>query len=200
MSLCADPGSPASFQRFVDRQFHHDDICAPGYRGRKRGEVVRTRTTVAQAHKYQWLGSFGNRRNRQYREELHKGLAAIGRYLTAYQLEAPRMLLRLDGHYGNGAVLADVVGFACVTRSKNSRLLDHPLIQAWSHMSPGHFQQLPECQTVRSLSDPLQRWVQHGKPVASLARILRSNPMERVAARQKSRPAKTPTHNGKIVA
>jgi hypothetical protein len=27
-----------------------DDVCAPGYRGRKRGEVVRTRTTLAQAH------------------------------------------------------------------------------------------------------------------------------------------------------
>ena len=27
-----------------------DDVCAPGYRGRKRGEVVRTRTTIAQAH------------------------------------------------------------------------------------------------------------------------------------------------------
>src|SRR6266487_79057 len=40
-----------------------DDICAPGYRGRKRGEVVRTRTTVSQAHSYQWLGSFGNRGN-----------------------------------------------------------------------------------------------------------------------------------------
>ncbi len=29
-----------------------DEVCAPGYRGRKRGEVVRTRTTVAQAHSY----------------------------------------------------------------------------------------------------------------------------------------------------
>jgi len=29
-----------------------DDVCAPGYTGRKRGEVVRTRTTVAQAHSY----------------------------------------------------------------------------------------------------------------------------------------------------
>src|SRR5215472_1534400 len=34
-----------------------NEICAPGYRGRKRGEVVRTRTTVSQAHSYQWLGS-----------------------------------------------------------------------------------------------------------------------------------------------
>ena len=70
-----------------------DDVCAPGYRGRKRGEVVRTRTTVAQAHSYQWLGSFGNRGNGRYREELRKGLAAIRRYLTAYQLEASRTRL-----------------------------------------------------------------------------------------------------------
>jgi hypothetical protein len=27
-----------------------DEVCAPGYKGRKRGEVVRTRTTVSQAH------------------------------------------------------------------------------------------------------------------------------------------------------
>ncbi|HEU5378524.1 MAG TPA: hypothetical protein VFV38_24140 [Ktedonobacteraceae bacterium] len=35
-----------------------DEICAPGYRGRQRGETVRTRTTVSQVHSYQWLGSF----------------------------------------------------------------------------------------------------------------------------------------------
>ncbi|SRR6266566_1448532 len=29
-------------------------VCAPGYQGRKRGEVVRTRTTVLQAHTHQW--------------------------------------------------------------------------------------------------------------------------------------------------
>jgi hypothetical protein len=56
-----------------------DDVCAPGYRGRKRGQVVRTRTTISQAHNYQWLGSFGNRGNGRYREELRQGLSAIGR-------------------------------------------------------------------------------------------------------------------------
>jgi hypothetical protein len=70
-----------------------DDVCAPGYRGRKRGEVVRTRTTIAQAHSYQWLGSFGNRGNGHYREELRKGLSAIRRYLTASQLEPSRTRL-----------------------------------------------------------------------------------------------------------
>jgi hypothetical protein len=107
-----------------------DDVCAPGYRGRKRGEVVRTRTTVSQAHSYQWLGSFGSRGNGRYREELRKGLAAIGQYLAAYRLPQERTLLRLDGQYGNGAVLSDVAGFAFVTRGKDYHLLDHPLIQA----------------------------------------------------------------------
>jgi len=130
-----------------------DDVCAPGYRGRKRGEVVRTRTTVSQAHSYQWLGSFGNRGNGRYREELRKGLTAIRRYLRANQLEASRTLLRLDGQYGNGAVLADVAGFAFVTRGKDYDLLNHPQIQARLHLPPDQSQQRPESQMARSLYD-----------------------------------------------
>jgi hypothetical protein len=125
---------PPAFRRL-------DEICAPGYRGRKRGETVRTRTTVSQAHSYQWLGSFGNRGNGRYREELRKGLSAIGRYLAAYQLPQERTLLRLDGQYGNGALLADVAGFAFVTRGKDYHLLDHPLIQARLHLPPDQMQQ-----------------------------------------------------------
>jgi len=34
---------PAPFRRL-------DEVCAPGYRGRKRGQVVRTRTVISQAH------------------------------------------------------------------------------------------------------------------------------------------------------
>src|SRR5213082_1735274 len=58
-----------------------NQVCAPGYTGRKRGEVVRTRTVVSQAHSYQWLGSFGNGGNGLYRKELRQALAAVGRYL-----------------------------------------------------------------------------------------------------------------------
>src|SRR3954447_15374939 len=57
-----------------------DDVCAPGYRGRKRGQVVRTRTVISQAHSFQWLGSFGNRGNGNYRAELLQTLASITRY------------------------------------------------------------------------------------------------------------------------
>jgi len=78
-----------------------NQVCAPGYTGRKRGEVVRTRTVVSQAHSYQWLGSFGNKGNGHYREELRRGLAAIRGYLEAHHLEPRCALLRLDGQYAH---------------------------------------------------------------------------------------------------
>jgi hypothetical protein len=40
-----------------------DALCGPGSRGHRRGEVVRTRTTVLQLPTRQWLGSFGGRGN-----------------------------------------------------------------------------------------------------------------------------------------
>ena len=82
-----------------------DEVRAPGYRGRKRGEIFRTRTTVSQAHSYQWVGTFGNRGNGRYREELRKGLSAISRYLAAYQLPPERTLLLLDGQWQWGGPL-----------------------------------------------------------------------------------------------
>jgi hypothetical protein len=45
-------------------------LCAPGYTGRKRGQVVRSRTVISQAHSCQWLGSVGNRGNGRYCMEL----------------------------------------------------------------------------------------------------------------------------------
>ncbi len=87
---------PPAFRRL-------DKVCAAGYTGRKRGEVVRTRTVVSQAHSYQWLGSFGNRGNGLYRAELRQVLSAIGRYLTAHQLPQERARLAARwalGHRG----------------------------------------------------------------------------------------------------
>jgi hypothetical protein len=44
-----------------------NQVCAPGYQGHKRGEVVRTRTVVLQAHTHQFLGTFGGPGNGDYR-------------------------------------------------------------------------------------------------------------------------------------
>ncbi len=38
-------GLPPAFRRL-------DEVCAPGYTGRKRGQVVRTRTVICQAHSF----------------------------------------------------------------------------------------------------------------------------------------------------
>jgi len=137
---------PPAFRRL-------DKVCAAGYPGRKRGEVVRTRTVVSQAHNYQWLGSFGNRGNGLYRKELRRALSAIGRYLAARQLPQERALLRLDGQYGTGAVLADLAGFSFVMRGKEYAVLDHPLVQARLHLPPDQLQRRPESSLVRSLYD-----------------------------------------------
>jgi hypothetical protein len=84
---------PSPFRRL-------DDVCAAGYTGRKRGEVVRTRTIISQAHSFQWLGSFGKHGNGHYRQELPKALAAIGHYQAAHQLPKERARLWLDGQDG----------------------------------------------------------------------------------------------------
>jgi hypothetical protein len=129
------------------------DLCAPGYTGRKRGEVVRTRTTVFQVHTHQWLGTFGNPGNGQYRAELRRAVTAIQAYLQTQQLSQDRALLRLDGQYGTGAVVADLAGFSFVMRGKDYRLLDRPEIQMRLHLPPDQQFSRPESQLVRTLYD-----------------------------------------------
>ena len=132
-----------------------DEVCAPGYTGRKRGEVVRTRTTVLQAHSSQWLGTFGHPGNGQYRKELRRAVEAVGSYLRAHQTPEERALLRLDGLYGTGAVLADLLGLPFVMRSKEYGLLDLPVVQTRLHLPADQQFALPESSLVRTLYDCL---------------------------------------------
>jgi hypothetical protein len=101
-------------------------VCAPGYTGRKRGEVVRTRTTLLQAHTHQWLGTFGNAGNADYRGELLRGLEVIAAYQTKRGLSRGQALIRLDGQYGNGAIVADLLAaqIPWLMRGKDYGLLD----------------------------------------------------------------------------
>src|SRR5713226_2617363 len=129
------------------------EVCAPGYTGRKRGEVVRTRTTIAQAHTSQWLGSFANPGNGRYREELRRAVAAIQLYSKAHDLPEERVLLRLDGQYGTGAVLADLAGFSYVMRGKDYPVLDRTEVQRRLHLPPDQQFTRPESDLVRALYD-----------------------------------------------
>ncbi len=114
---------------------------------------MRTRTVVSQAHSSQWLGSWGNRGNGEYREELRQAVAAIGSYLMAHQLTPQSALLRLDGQYGTGVVVASLAGYAFVMRGKDYTVLDHPLVQARLHLPPDQHQRRPESEITRALYD-----------------------------------------------
>jgi hypothetical protein len=127
--------------------------CAPGYTGRKRGEVVRTRTTILQAHTHQWLGTFSNPGNGQYREELRRAVAVIQDYLKAHTLPEARALLRLDGQYGTAAVLVDLAGLSFVMRGKGYQLLYRPAVLARLHLPPDQQFARPESGRVRTLYD-----------------------------------------------
>ncbi len=169
---------PPAFRRL-------DDVCAAGYTGRKRGQVMRTRTVVSQAHSYHWLGSFGNKGNGRYREELRRGLSAITRYLAVYQFPQACALVRLDGQYGLGAVVADLAGFAFVIRGKEYTVLDHPLVQTRLHLPSDQMQQRPESQMVRRLYDgPDVPVGSEGYPAAWWWRRIRLN---RTGRRRKKR-------------
>src|SRR6266699_5697871 len=130
-------------------------VCAPGYMGRKRGEVVRTRTTLLQAHTHQWLGTFGNAGNADYRGELLRGLSVIGAYQTRLRLQPSQALVRLDGLYGNGAIIVDLIaaGVCFVMRGKDYALLD--LTQVKERLALPADEQFthPESGTCRNLFD-----------------------------------------------
>ena len=86
-----------------------DAVCAPGSTGRKRGEVVRTRTTALQMHTRQWVGTYAGQGNGDYQGELARALRAITAYLRHFAFPPEMALVRLDGAYGDTTVLAELL-------------------------------------------------------------------------------------------
>ena len=123
-ALPCDPTLPAARRRL-------DAVCAPGYTGRKRGEVVRTRTTALQMHTRQWVGTYAGRGNGDYRGELACALRAIATYLRHFALTPQVALVRLDGQYGDASVITQLMeaGVSLVTRGRGYQILEHPQIQ-----------------------------------------------------------------------
>jgi hypothetical protein len=142
------PSLPAPHRRF-------DQVAAPGYKGRKRGEVVRTRTTILQAHTHQFMGTFGGSGNGNYREELKRTVQVLTSYATTHKLLPSQILVRLDGLYGNAAVLTDVLNadLGIIGRSRDYALLDRAEVQAVLACPPIEICTHPESGAHRSLYD-----------------------------------------------
>jgi hypothetical protein len=139
---------PAPHRRF-------DRVCAPGYTGRKRGEVVRTRTVVVQAHTHQFLGTFGGPGNGDYRGELLRAIQLIRSYATKLAFPLAQVLLRLDGLYGDGAPLIDVVGagLGMIARSRDYSLLGLEVVKQALSRPPHQVSIHPESGMTRALYD-----------------------------------------------
>jgi hypothetical protein len=128
-------------------------LCAPGYTGRKRGEIVRSRTTVLQTHTHQFLGTFGNPGNGEYRAELRRAITVIQSYRETHHHPEERVLLRLDGQYGTGAVVASLAGLPFVMRGRDYQILKRTEIQARLKLPPDQHLTHPESGMVRALYD-----------------------------------------------
>ncbi|EFH84665.1 putative transposase IS891/IS1136/IS1341 family [Ktedonobacter racemifer DSM 44963] len=139
---------PAPHRRF-------DQVCAPVYQGRKRGEVVRTRTVVLQAHTQQFLGTFGGPGNGDYRGELRQAIGVIKNYATKFGLSTASVLLRLDGLYGDAAPLTDVLtaGLGVIVRSRAYHLLDLEMVKQTLASASDHVCTHPESGMTRTLYD-----------------------------------------------
>lgn len=101
-------------------------LCKPGYTGRKRGEVVRTRTTVQQSHTQEWLGTFSAEGNGKPVQELRRACEACVSYLVHHQMPAESGILRLDGFYGWAGIIAEVheFGLNYISRCSDYGLLN----------------------------------------------------------------------------
>jgi len=139
---------PAPHRRF-------DQVCAPGYTGRKRGEVVRTRTVILQTHTHQLLGTFGNAGNGDYRSELRRAIQVITSYAAKLGVPPTSILVRLDGLYGDAAPLLDVlaVHLSVIVRSRAYHLLDLEVVQKRLAHSPDQVSTHAESGMTRMLYD-----------------------------------------------
>src|SRR6266566_4506446 len=62
-----------------------------------------------EAHSHQFLGTFGGAGNGDYRAELKRAIQVMSSYATTHKLLPSQILVRLDGLYGNAAVLREAL-------------------------------------------------------------------------------------------
>ncbi len=153
------PTLPEAQRRFAQ-------VAAPGYTGRKRGEVVRTRTTLLQSHTHHFLGTFGGSGNGDLRGGLKRACLVATAYAMKHQLHASQILIRLDGGYGDTAVVCDLLtmGLGVLVRSRDYALLGRPEVLAVLSLPPSARYTHPESGAIRDLYDCPSIHLLPGKP------------------------------------
>jgi hypothetical protein len=147
-------------------------LAVPGYTGRKRGEVVRSRLAVQQAHTHEWLGTFGEAGNGTRWSRLDLAASAVAKYLQHHRFASEEGVLRMDGEYGwaHTALLLAQQGPGYLMRCSDYRLLDTPEAQAALERTSPRFTQI-DTGTERDVYDvgwvPWSSEVDGGKTIST---------------------------------
>jgi nitroreductase len=162
-TLVSDPSYPKVRRR-------SQGANAKGYLGRRRGEVTRTRSTVAQAHTSEWLGTFGAPGNGTPGADLEDACRIIGQYLQQHQMPGSRAIVRLDGYYGLPQFVNQIqqhqLGY--ILRSRDYGLLQHPALQTRLQTTPVQLWSHPEAHQEREVFDlgfVDDSWAGYSQPV-----------------------------------
>lgn len=133
---------------------------APGHRGRKRAEAVRTRLTVEQRHTGEWLGTFGAPGNGDAFGMLDRACQVLVVYLVARGLAPSCGVVRLDGEQGWAHFVARLrsYGLGYLVRCCDYAILDDPALRA--ALAAGAIARVRHDDTgiERELFDVVYRW------------------------------------------
>lgn len=147
--------SLASSESYPRTRRRSQSANAKGYMGRRRGEVTRTRSTVAQAHTSEWLGTFGAPGNGAPGADLERACHIIQTYLQQHSLSGNSAIVRLDGYYGLPPFVNQIqqhqLGY--ILRCRDYGLLQNPAIQARLQSTPVQLWSHPEAHQVREVFD-----------------------------------------------
>ncbi len=105
-----------------------EGMAAPGYQGRKRGEVQLRRATLQHAGSGAWLHAMLNPGNGDRRAEQTEALRVMVDICAWLGHPLERALIRADGEYGGVPQMSSFIehGVQFVTRLNRATLLDHP--------------------------------------------------------------------------
>jgi hypothetical protein len=132
-----------------------ENACAPGYGGRKRGDYVRTRTTIACAHTHEWLGTFAAAGNGTPKTDLIRACDLVKRYLYTQGLTSVQGIVRLDGLYGSASYISEIqqAQIAYTIRCRDYHLLNDSVVEAALKQAPHATISYPDSPHSRELFD-----------------------------------------------
>jgi hypothetical protein len=144
--------------------------CAPGYTGRKRGELVRTRTAVLQAHTGEWLAGLAAAGNGSALADIKPQGANcvsqagqdVGGYLKARGFGLHQGIVRMDGLYGSARHMQAIAatGLGVIVRGKDYGLLKNPWVMRCIEAGPTGCWRDPDTGVEREVFDVgiLENW------------------------------------------